>query len=186
MKQLKGRKYSLCSKIALLTQFLAASLLLSGCLFGSVSSSGVGFESIFGVKRSELRNIKEYVDPDCFLEGSWVGHARFEGRAGITPSNVSDYLPLSDSEFDRKEAQFIVQDFLDYYPEDAAVLGSKKLRIYTSTNSSGTTRDFVVDPQSNTYFYQWQKAESKGSSRYGTAAKHERWDLYFGGKVRKQ
>lgn len=186
MKQLKGREYSLCLQIALLAQFLAASLLLSGCLFDSASSSGVGFEGIFGVKRSELRNIKEYVDPERFQEGSWVGHARFEGRAGITPSNVSDYLPLSDSEFDRKEAQFIVQDFLDYYPEDAAVLGSKKLRIYTSTNSSGTTRDFVVDPQSNTYFYQWQKAESKGSSRYGTAAKHERWDLYFGGEVRKQ
>lgn len=186
MKQVKGREYSICSKIAVLAQFFAASLLLSGCLFGSVSSSGVDFESVFGVKPSELRNIKEYADPERFQEGSWVGHARFEGRVGITPRNVRDYLPLSDSEFDRKEAQFIVQDFLGYYPEDAAVLGSKNLRIYTSTNSSGTTRDFVVEPQSNTYFYQWQKAESKGHSNYGTAAKHERWNLYFGGKVRKQ
>lgn len=186
MKLLKVCEFSLRLKIAVLAQFLAASLLLSGCLFGSVSSSGVDFERVFGVKRSELSNIKEYADPERFQEGSWAGHARFEGKAGITPSNVSDYVPLSDNEFDRKEAQFIVQDFLNYYPEDAAVLGSKKLRIYTSTNSSRTTRDFVVDPQSNTYFYQWQKGECKGDPKYGTAAKHERWNLYFDGKVRKQ
>jgi len=186
MKQLEGRRNKHRLEIALLVQFLSASLLLSGCLYDPFSTSGVAFEGIFGVKRSELRNVKEYAEPEAPLEGSWVGHARFEGKAGITPTNISEYLALSDSDFDRKEAQFIVKDFLAYYPEDAAVLGSKNLRIYTSTNSSGTTRDFIVDPQTNTYYYQWQKAESKGSERYGSDARNERWDLYFSDGKRKQ
>ena len=146
-----------------------ASLPLTSCGAGG-GSVGVGeavdYKGVFNIDRSELRNVKDESAPEQFQEGSSNGHTRFESSKDLTPRGFENYKLLADND---PERQYVIQDFNGLFPEDREILNSKQLRVYTHTTMNmisgkktfGTTRDFMVEPVSHTYFYQWQIPEYK-------------------------
>lgn len=68
---------------------------------------------------------------------------------------------------DQTTREFILKDFETYFPEDKQILADNTTQVFSNTDDHGTTRDFVVNPSTKTYFYQWKVPEFKGQEGAG-------------------